>query len=99
LGLTMNCCACHDHKFDPLLQKDFYSMAAFFRNTTQPAKDGNSKDSTPSVLVPQTAEDEKRWDVLPKEVASAKEAIEQRKKEAKPEFTAWVKTATVGEFA
>src|SRR5687768_3750451 len=38
LGMTMNCAACHDHKFDPILQKDFYSMAAFFRNTTQPPK-------------------------------------------------------------
>ncbi len=99
LGLTMNCAACHDHKFDPILQKDFYSMAAFFRNTTQPPKDGNSKDSTPSVLVPQTTEDAQRWDALPKEIASAKSAIEERRKEAKPEFTAWAKTAKSDEFA
>ena len=51
-------------------------MAAFFRNTVQPAKDGNSKDSTPSVLVPQTEEDAKRWDVLPKDIASAKDAVD-----------------------
>jgi hypothetical protein len=48
LGLSANCAACHDHKFDPIKQKDFYSMAAFFRNTTQPAKDGNVKESRPS---------------------------------------------------
>src|SRR5687768_13313601 len=45
LGSTLNCAACHDHKFDPFTQKDFYAMEAFFRNTTQPAKDGNVKDS------------------------------------------------------
>jgi len=30
LGLTLECCRCHDHKFDPLTQRDFYALAAFF---------------------------------------------------------------------
>ncbi|MGB2265622.1 MAG: DUF1553 domain-containing protein [Akkermansiaceae bacterium] len=32
LGLTMDCTKCHDHKYDPLTQKDYFSMAAFFSN-------------------------------------------------------------------
>ena len=47
-------------------------MAAFFRNTTQPAKDGNVKDSAPSLVVPAMS-DRPRWDALPKEIAAANE--------------------------
>ena len=52
LGLTVGCAACHDHKYDPITQKDFYALTAFFRNTTQPVKDGNRADAEPSLLVP-----------------------------------------------
>jgi hypothetical protein len=34
LGMTMNCCRCHDHKIDPIPQKDYYSLVAFFHNLT-----------------------------------------------------------------
>ncbi len=35
LGLSFNCCRCHDHKFDPLTQEDFYSLEAFFNSITE----------------------------------------------------------------
>jgi hypothetical protein len=34
-GLSINCCRCHDHKFDPLTQKDFYSLQAYFNSITE----------------------------------------------------------------
>src|SRR5688572_5032524 len=64
LGLTANCAVCHDHKFDPITQKDFYALSAFFRNTTQGAMDGNIRDTAPVLVLPQTP-DEKRWSDIP----------------------------------
>ena len=94
MGLTTNCAQCHDHKFDPWTQKDFYSMAAFFRNTTQPAKDGNIKDGRSAVLVIPGMADKPRWKALPAEIAAATKVREERKQAARGEFQQWVKSAT-----
>ncbi|HEX5101956.1 MAG TPA: PSD1 and planctomycete cytochrome C domain-containing protein, partial [Polyangiaceae bacterium] len=54
LGLTVACAACHDHKFDPVSQAEFYALTAYFRNSTQPVLDLNAADAPPSVLVGDT---------------------------------------------
>jgi hypothetical protein len=48
LGLTLNCCRCHDHKFDPLTRRDYYRMFAFFNQT--PVDGGGGNPQTPPVL-------------------------------------------------
>lgn len=41
MGLSFNCCRCHDHKFDPLSQEDFYSLQAYFNSTTEKHLENN----------------------------------------------------------
>ena len=93
LGLTANCAACHDHKFDPITQKDFYSMAAYFRNTTQGAMDGNVKDTKPIIYLPDS-KDEKRFAELPTVIAAANAALTKRRADAAKDAESWAGSVT-----
>jgi hypothetical protein len=52
LGLTTGCAVCHDHKFDPISMRDYYSLSAFFNSLDGRAMDGNAKDPAPVIRVP-----------------------------------------------
>jgi cytochrome c553 len=93
LGTTAGCAVCHDHKFDPLSQREFYELAAYFNNTTQGAMDGNIKDTPPIVMVP-LDRDRARWEALPTELADAQAAIEARKSESTSVFSSWLASAS-----
>lgn len=89
LGLTAGCAVCHEHKFDPISQKEFYELAAFFNNTTQPAMDGNIKD-TPPILPVFLPEDRSRALALKNQIEDTRKQADARKQAAKPEFDKWL---------
>ena len=52
LGLTMGCAVCHDHKLDPISQKEFYEVFSIFNNISEKAMDGNALLPPPSLPLP-----------------------------------------------
>ena len=94
LGLTTGCATCHDHKFDPISTKDFYSLTAFFRNTPMSALDNNNAEHPPNVFVP-LLEDRLRWQTLADEISAMDQQLAARAKTAHPDFEKWLASAKV----
>jgi hypothetical protein len=65
IGLTMGCAVCHDHKLDPITQKEFYEMFSIFNNISEKAMDGNALLPPPTIPLP-TPEQEKQMADLEK---------------------------------
>jgi hypothetical protein len=51
LGLTVGCARCHDHKFDPITQKEYFQLFAFFNNIDEKGVDGVGPSPTPQMTV------------------------------------------------
>ena len=52
LGLTVACTQCHDHKFDPITQREFYQLYAFFNNVPEKGLDGSKGNAEPTIKAP-----------------------------------------------
>ena len=90
LGLTVGCAKCHDHKFDPISQKDYYQLFAYFNNINEYGLLLSTEIvPTPSLLLP-TAEQEIQLTKLKAADLAAKESLAKAKLDAQTRYSVWL---------
>ncbi|MEI6232327.1 MAG: PSD1 and planctomycete cytochrome C domain-containing protein [Planctomycetota bacterium] len=91
LALTMNCCRCHDHKYDPITQREFYSMFAFFNNVPESGMCGKDGTNSAPLLSAPTAAQAADLARLEKEAAVAQAKVTAAQKDIPKLAAAWEK--------
>ena len=94
LGLTVNCTQCHDHKFDPLTQKEYYQLYAYFNAVPEKGLDGSKGNAAPVLKVP-TPEQDAMIAALGKKIADAEKQFGELTARADTAQAAWEKTVAV----
>ncbi|QDT04773.1 Planctomycete cytochrome C [Rubripirellula lacrimiformis] len=93
LGLTMECCRCHDHKYDPIPMRDYYSLSAYFNSIDESGVyDRTEKVPCPSILLP-TAEQQSTLDAAKQNLVAALQAYQNSLAAARTRYSAWMPNA------
>ena len=93
MGLTLGCARCHDHKYDPISQKEFYELFAFFNNVDETgvirgASNRSGGNPDPSVKVPNAAQQKQLTD-LAAAITAAESAVKTQEKNLPTLLAAW----------
>jgi mono/diheme cytochrome c family protein len=91
LGVTLGCARCHNHKFDPFTQKEFYQAFAYFNNVPERGKAFKYGNSPPTILAP-TAAQELRLSALDAKLSNAEHQLAAHESEISKRQQAWEKS-------
>jgi hypothetical protein len=104
LGYTTECARCHDHKYDPITQRDYYALSAFFNNIDEYGLyDRSDIVPTPSLLLP-TPKQERDYKAAVAAVVEREQTLKDLRMQREPEFQQWlahpsvVQADLVGQF-
>ena len=92
MGLTMRCSQCHDHKYDPLTQKEYYQFYAFFNSVPENGLDGQSGNAVPFLKAP-TSEQQAELASYDKRLAELNDAVKARAAAAASDMASWERSA------
>lgn len=88
LGLTFNCCRCHDHKFDPIAQREYYQLAAYF-NSIEETGGNDARGLANPVMSLASAEQQQRLTQLRDSEQQANKARDTAEQAARAEQADW----------
>jgi hypothetical protein len=77
MGMTMGCARCHDHKYDPIKQKEFYQFFAFFNAIPEKGLDGRTGNAQPVLPLPTPAQ-QQQLDAVKHEIANRQQALPEK---------------------
>ena len=96
LGLTLECARCHDHKFDPITQRDYFSLSAFFNSIDESGLYSHFTKATPSPsLMLWPAHEQARHRDLTSQIAALEGRLKALARSARPAFRGWQKAAAL----
>lgn len=99
LGLTMECARCHDHKYDPISQKDYYRFFAFFNNIDESGQTSFFTDAVPvPTLLLSSEEQDREIEPLNRRIEQVEKRLETLRSAPGPAFEAWLERQTPRSF-
>jgi hypothetical protein len=95
LGLTFECCRCHDHKYDPISQRDFYQMFSFFQNIDESGQTIYFGDVMPvPTLLLTTEPQDQQLAAARQKSREAEQRWSQEIAQSRPRFDEWLNQRT-----